>query len=110
MSKEKIICWRGTDGDLQPIKCVCDDKFGYPNWCKDENGNHEQMYQNTHFKTKEEAWKSIISSVKAGVSLSGSFVKRCTDELTKAEKEAAKSVMEFHQVKSNPENPFVHEM
>ena len=43
MSKEKIICWRGTDGDVQPVKCVCDDKFGYPNYCKDENGKEKQF-------------------------------------------------------------------
>ena len=60
MSKEKIICWRGSDGDVQPVKCVCDDKFGYPNYCKDENGKEEKMFGNTHFIKKEDA--SILNN------------------------------------------------
>ena len=71
MPKEKIICWRGTDGDTYPVKCICDDKFGYPNYCTDENGKEEKMYENTHFLKKEDAWAKIVRNVKAGVSLSG---------------------------------------
>lgn len=110
MSKEKIICWRGTDGDVQPVKCICDDKFGYPNYCKDENGKEEKMYENTHFLNKEDAWKSIVRSVKAGVSLSGSWVKRVMDELEKAQAESANSVLEYHKVKANMDNPFSGDM
>ena len=110
MSKEKIICWRGTDGDVQPVKCVCNDKFGYPNYCTPENGKEEKMYENTHFLNKEDAWMSIVRSVKAGVSLSGSLVKRVMDELEKAQSESAKSVLEYHKVKSNMENPFSGDM
>lgn len=110
MPKEKIICWRGTDGDTEPVKCICDDKFGYPNYCTDENGKEEKMYENTHFLKKEDAWAKIVRNVKAGVSLSGNSVKKAMDALEKAQSESANSVLEYHQVKTNKDNPFSNDM
>jgi hypothetical protein len=110
MSKEKIICWRGSDGDVQPIKCVCNDKFGYPNYCKDENGKEEKMFENTHFLKKEDAWISIVESIKSCVSLNDSWVKRVMEQLEEAQDELSKSVLEYHKVKVNTDNPFSGDM
>lgn len=106
---EKIICWRGTDGDIYPIKCTCE-KLGYPNLCTDETGDVQKMYDNTHFRTKEEAWKSIVKSVKAGLSLSARSVIEKKKALYEAEKNASDSLIEFYQVKDNSDNPFQGEM
>lgn len=66
MSKEKLICWRGTDGDLEPVECICQNKFGYPNYCNPKNEGEEMMYQNTHFLEKKDAWciSPIINQTK----------------------------------------------
>lgn len=58
------VVYRGTDGDLEPVKKECE-VFGYPNRTTDG----EQMYENTHFLTEEAAWRSILRSWAAGVSL-----------------------------------------
>jgi hypothetical protein len=110
MSKEKLICWRGQDGDIKPVMCICDDEFGYPNYCQDETGKEEKMYENTHFLDKNDAWKSIIKSVKAGIRLSGRRVSQAMDELKKAQAESAEAVFEYHQVVNNVENPFFDDM
>ena len=107
---EKIICWRGTDGDVQPIKCVCDDKFGYPNYCTDESGKNDKMYDNTHFLEKEKAWYSIYRSVRAGISLSGSRVIQAKKQLEEAEKEAGNAVTEYELVRKNENNPYAKDM
>jgi len=103
---DKIICWRGTDGDTEPIECICESEFGYPNYCTPKNGDREEkMYENTHFLKKEEAWLSIVRSVKAAVSLTGSAVKRELTKLAQLEKEAAQAVSDYYSVVSNGENP-----
>jgi len=110
MSEKKIICWRGSDGDVEPVKCICNENFGYPNNCTDETGKQETMYENTHFLNKEDAWNSIVKSVKAGISLSGSSVNRAIEELEKAKAESTKSVLEYYKVRSNMDNPFRGDM
>lgn len=109
-NSDKIICWRGGDGDTAPVKCICDDKFGWPNFCTDEHGNHEKMYENRHYLLKEDAWKSIIRSVKAGISLAAGSVKNAKEELAKAQERASEMVVEYGQVRDNKDNPFRNEM
>ena len=86
--------YRGTDGDIEPIEMECD-IFGYPN--KTTNG--ETMFENTHFKTEAEAWKSILASVKAGIMLVGGGVRNAEEELGRLRKQAgdrAKAFEEAH--------------
>ena len=100
------ICWRGTDGDVQPIKCTYIDEFGYPNECINEYGNKEKMYDNTHFLNESDAWESIVKSIKASVSICDRFVKRKENEFTRAKEEAAYASVAYEKVRSNLKNPF----
>lgn len=109
-STDKITCWRGTDGDLRPVKCICVNQFGYPNFCTDESDNLHQMFENTHFLKKEDAWFSIVQSVKAGVSLSKRAVKTTAEEYNKAKVEYEEALAEYDQVKHNEDNPFSSRM
>ncbi len=83
--------YRGSDGDLEPVVMECE-KFGYPN----KTNTGEVMWDNTHFRTPGEAWKSIIASVEAGVSLAGSSVELAEKELERVRKIAAERAMEFN--------------
>lgn len=56
--------FRGTDGDLEPVPFECK-TWGYPYL----TSAGEVMYTNTHFRTEQEAWDSILASWDAGVSL-----------------------------------------
>ena len=62
-------CYRGTDGDTQPVKCIILSKFGYPNYCINEEGYEEQMFENTHFLKEADAWFSIVQSINAGIEI-----------------------------------------
>ena len=111
MNKEKI-CYRGSDGDISPVKCTyLDGEFGYPKHCKVESENKtEQMFENTHFISYEDAWKSITKSVKAGVTLSARAVKHAREKLLELEKEASDSTIEYLEVSRNIDNPFRKDM
>lgn len=108
--KTQVICWRGADGDLRPVKCVCEDKFGYPYYCTDEEGDTHMVFNNTHFKTKEEAWQSIVDSVKAAVWLSKRQLRQAKRDLRIAEEMLATSTVEYDMIKENGENPFGDKM
>jgi len=68
--------WRGTDGDIEPVPFECE-VWGYPN----RTTTLEPMYDNTHFKTIGEAWKSIRRSWEAGMSLTTNAIKQKELEL-----------------------------
>lgn len=82
--------YRGTDGDTEPVEMECEE-FGYPN----NTTCGEKMCDNTHFKTEQEAWGSILKSVKAGVWLVGRDVILAENNLRKVEKLAAESAKLF---------------
>ena len=107
---EKLYCYRGEDGDLEPKKMECLTEFGYPNLCVDEDGKEETMFVNTHFKTEREAWKSIIDSARAGVTLDGRAVANAKNELAKKIEDAAVSAERYFLISSNKKNPFKDEM
>lgn len=88
--------YRGTDGDVEPVEMECE-KFGYPN--KTTTG--ETMYDNTHFRTIESAWKSILESIAAGVSLVGGSVRNAEDELARLRKIAGDRAKEFDLAHTN---------
>jgi hypothetical protein len=72
---------------------------GMPAYTKDGN----KMFSNTHFKTENEAWNSILRSVEAFISLSASSLIRARADLQKAEKYAADAVVEYMTAKRNYE-------
>lgn len=82
------VIYRGSDEDYEPLECTCE-KVGYPNDCTLPNGETERQYVNTHFVTKAEAWKNLLESSDAGVSLGGSRVAQCKQELLRAQIQAA---------------------
>lgn len=102
----KKIAWRGQGGDIEPVPCTYDTEFGHPHYCKTPDGTTEMMYINTHFKTKKEAWKSIVEGIRAHVILSGRHVKRIKEDLLQAEKQAAKATEQYDSIMSNESNPF----
>jgi len=83
--------YRGSDGDVEPVVMECE-KFGYPN----KTNTGEVMWDNTHFRTPGEAWKRILESVEAGVSLAKRSVKQAEEELDRARKEAGERAKEFN--------------
>ena len=82
--------WRGTDGDNEPVEMECD-VFGYP----EATTSGEIMYENTHFRTKEEAWESIRASCEAGMNLIAGSIKRCEAQLAALHEDAANEVKRF---------------
>lgn len=102
----KQVCYRGSDGDDAPVICHYETEFGFPHFCINEHGQREQMFRNTHFLTEKMAWRSIMASAKAGLSLSGREVEHIRSLLAKAEKQAADAVVRYQSITSNPKNPF----
>lgn len=86
-------CYRGADGDLEPVLCECEVR-GYPN--KTISG--ELMYDNTHFATEQEAWGSILSSWDAGVVLAVRALELARMVVEKATQELAE--MSLNRVKA----------
>ena len=70
-----MIIYRGMNGDIEPVQMECG----------------EAMFDNTHFLTIEEAWESIMSSVKAGVNLAGAAVEYAKMKLANANEEAGEA-------------------
>jgi len=106
-----VMCWRGTDGDLEPVECIVDGDFGWPHKCTvKETGEVENMYDNTHFRIKEEAWESIVKSVNAGVSLSKSRLEEAEVAYNEAKELAGECISEYLAVKNNDKNPFSAKM
>lgn len=85
-----ITVWRGTDGDLEPVKMECE-AFGYPNY----TGTGERMWDNSHFRTEAEAWNSILKSVMAYIALAARNVEHARGKLSAAEKESADACIAF---------------
>jgi len=105
-------CYRGTDGDYRPIKCKIVEKFGYPNYCINEGGRREKMYENTHYLTEAEAWKSITESINAGVYLlknDYNLIKDYEKKIKRRLEEVKEFKKEYLKAK-NPFNPFMHEI
>jgi len=82
--------YRGNDGDTEPVEMECEE-FGYPH----NTTCGEEMYDNTHFKTEQEAWDSILKSVKAGVELVGRDIVLAENYLRGTEKMAAEIAKSF---------------
>lgn len=85
-----ITVWRGTDGDLEPVRMECE-QFGYPN--RTDTG--ERMWNNTHFRTEAEAWSSILKGVVACIALAARNVENARGKLSAAEKESADACTAF---------------
>ena len=83
-----ITCWRGDDGDVEPVVCECE-VFGWPN----KTADGKPMWKNSHFLTIEEAWESIDQSVKAQLSLSAAAVEEARARLAQAERRMVEAGM-----------------
>ena len=106
-------CYRGTDGDIKPVKCKIVEKFGYPYYCINEDGEREDMYFNTHFLTEKEAWKSIVFSINAGIYLLKNdydLIKNLEKRIVKKKEEIKELKEEFEKVKNNKSNPYIPEL
>ena len=75
-----ILCWRGSDNDVEPVACEAE-VFGHPH----STTTGETMFQNTHFRTREEAWESIDRSISAHLSLAYNDVMDARSRMRKAE-------------------------
>ncbi len=91
--------YRGTDGDIEPVEMDCEE-FGHSN----RTTSGDRMYDNTHFRTIEEAWQSILDSVDAGVCLVGGSVRNAEEELNRLLKRAGERAKEFEVVHRNYED------
>lgn len=85
------ICYRGADVGTEPTELTYSGEFGYPNRC--DNG--DMMFDNTHFATKADAWKSLSLSVNAQVSIAGRRVENARQALKEAERFAGESAERF---------------
>lgn len=85
-----IVVWRGSDGDLQPVRMECE-RFapGLRTACGDT------ISANTHFLSEEEAWRAIIRYTEAGVDMAGRDVMRAERQLSRSQEQAAKAAKEF---------------
>jgi len=86
--------FRGQDGDIAPVPFECE-VWGYPN--KTTTG--EDMYENTHFRMEEEAWRSINRSWEAGVSLVARALKYKRSEVEQLTKDLADEVLKQQESK-----------
>jgi hypothetical protein len=88
-----ITGWRGSYGDDAPVEFQCEE-FGWPH--KTTTG--EQMYENTHFRTIEEAWDNLKKNAEAQVYLSGQTVNQARYRLAEAEKHAANAAARYARI------------
>jgi len=65
---------------------TCTDKYGYPN----TTISGEIMYENTHFKTREEAIKHGIEEYEAGVRIMSRRLKELEEDVSKVKNEIIK--------------------
>jgi len=82
--------WRATDGDNAPVEMDCEE-FGYPH----RTTCGQTMYENTHFRTKAEAWENIRQSCKAGMFLLARSINECEARLIELREQAANEVKRF---------------
>lgn len=83
-----ITVWRGSDGDLEPVKMECEEHAE----CTTRG---ERMWTNTHFRTEAEAWNSVLKSVVAYIALASRSVEQARARLSAAEKQSADAVVAF---------------
>lgn len=74
MNKTLIKVYKAEKGEIIEQECKI---FGYPNFTEDG----EQMFDNTHFKTRKEAINSGLSEAKAGVYVSDEMIKQVREKL-----------------------------
>lgn len=99
MADPLILCWRGADGDTEPVPCECE-VFGYPHITT----TGDRMFDNTHFLTREEAWANIERSSRAQLAMASRSLTDARSTLRKAELEmveAGQRAAEIHR-KRNP--------
>jgi len=94
-----MIGYRGTDGDTAPVPFEYDPEPSgdIPAFTK----GGMKCYVNTHFKTEEEAWESIIRSVDAGIKLAGSAVELAEAQQRTAYEYAGKAAIEYKSAHEN---------
>ena len=71
--------------------------FGYPH--RDIDGH--EMYENTHFKTKEEAWETLMAERYAGVELSSYSVEAREQDLRNAKEHLCHRTILYVKAKEN---------
>jgi len=96
---EPVVMWRGGDGMTKPVKVSCPDGL-WPEY--DSDG--VQIFENTHFKTEDQAWKSIEESVLAGISLAGREVEFREKQLAESKDWAAQAAKDFALFRTNLRN------
>jgi hypothetical protein len=80
--------WRADQKEWKPILVNCPNGL-WPN--KDADG--KEIYENTHFATREEAMASLWANVEAFISLSVSHVEYCQKELAEAKERVVQAAL-----------------
>ena len=83
-------------GKTKPIAVECEN-FGYPN--VDADG--ETMYENSHFKTEDEAWQAVLSLSNAFIETDTRNVKEKRKMLTEAEQQLVNSAIRLSDTRKN---------
>lgn len=70
-----------------------------PGWPRcDSEGR--QMFENTHFRTRVQAARHLLSDAESGVALAGLMVKQAREQAVRAEREAADAAVQYERVRS----------
>lgn len=88
----KMIAYKVKDGKVIEVKC---EEMKYP--LKDNEG--DTIYENTHFKTKDEAYKRAIRDCEASISLVTSRLIEVRDKESELEKKLANKCIELELLK-----------
>ncbi len=85
-----IVRWRADKKQMQPVEVACPDGL-FPN--NDADG--EKIFENTHFKTREECLARLRDDAAIGVRWAGEEVTRCRRNLEEAYKKAGSAAEIF---------------
>lgn len=84
-----ITCWSSKKGP-RPVEKQCE-TFGWPHLTIDG----DEMFENTHFLKRDDAWESIRKDVEAYVWLEARALENRRIDLRKAEQSAAEATLEM---------------
>lgn len=94
MSNPMPKMYRADTTKWEVVEVECPNGTDYPN----DDADGHRIYENTHFKTAQEALGQLRSEATAGVRLAGAEVDTQQQRLWKAEKRAAEAAKWFAKV------------
>lgn len=88
-----MIVYFAGETEPEPVEC---EQFGYPH--HDVTGR--QQYENTHFQTEEEAWRSVLSGSEYAQHFAAQRVKEAERVLAEAKEELIRSALRLSEAKA----------